>query len=167
VIAEARTMMSSVGRKFSEDYQIGEVEVPEFSTDRFLIELDRLEGRCAQELKGASSLLLRGRATLGALFFDTLALKVLHVFEIADREVRTWMNGFIRPLDAQLAAFQEQANSRVEGMGRVQNAETGLVSRMEELTMLMAQLGNQREGWEQHHRRLMALLDVQPAPSLA
>ncbi|HET7402157.1 MAG TPA: dynamin family protein [Usitatibacter sp.] len=167
VIGEARTMMASVGRKFSEDYQIGEVEVPEFATDRFLIELDRLEARCAQELKGASSLLLRGRATLGALFFDTVALKVLHVFEIADREVRTWMNGFIRPLDAQLAAFQEQTNSRIEGMGRVQDAETGLVARMEELTLLMAQLARQREGWEQHHRRLMALLDVEPAPSLA
>jgi dynamin family protein len=167
VIGEARTMMSSVGRKFSEDYQVGEVEVPEFSTDRFLIELDRLEARCAQELKGASSLLRRGSATLGALFFDTLALKVLHVFEIADREVRTWMHGFIRPLDAQLVAFQEQANGRVEGMARIQDAESGLVARMEELTVLTAEIGNQRRGLDHHHRRLMALLDVEREASLA
>jgi hypothetical protein len=160
-------MMASVSRKFSHDYRVGEVEVPEFATDRFLIELERLEARCTRDFKGASSLLRRRRATLGALFFDTVALKVLHVFEIADREVRTWMNGFIRPLDAQLVAFQEQTNNRVEGMARMQNAETGLVARMEELTMLMAEIGNQREGWEAHHRRLMALLDVERETSLA
>src|SRR5439155_14522330 len=94
VIHEARGLMATVSRKFSEEYQIATIEVPEFATGRFIVELDRLEALCARDFKGTTSLLTRRRSTLGALFFDTVALKVVHIFEIADREVRTWMNGF-------------------------------------------------------------------------
>ena len=167
VIAEARAMMGSVGRKFSQEFQIASVEVPEFATERFFIELDRLEDRCARDFKGAGSLLTRRRSTLSSLFFDTVVLKVIHVFEIADREVRTWLNGFIRPLDAQLTAFQEQSNARIEGMGRIQDAETDLVARLEELKALTAQMERQLEEWEAHHERLAAKLEVEREPSLA
>jgi len=167
VIGEARAMMSSVSRKFSQEYQIAAIEVPEFATERFLIELDRLQQRCERDFKGTSSLLMRRRATLGTLFFDTVALKVIHVFEIADREVRTWMNGFIRPLEAQLVAFQEQTNNRIEGMARIQNAETDLVARIGELEALTADVAQQRKQWEGHHETLMALLDVEREMSLA
>jgi hypothetical protein len=164
VIGEARAMMTTVSRKFSHEYQVANVEVAEFSTERFIIELDRLEERCARDFKGAGSLLTRRRSTLSALFFDTVALKVIHVFEIADREVRTWMNGFIRPLDAQIGAFQEQSNSRIEGMGRIQNAETDLVSRSDELRALVAEVEEQVRQWDAHHERLLALIEVEGAP---
>jgi hypothetical protein len=159
-IHEARGLMAMVSRKFSEEYQIATVEVPEFATERFLIELDRLEALCARDFKGATSLLTRRRSTLGALFFDTVALKVVHIFEIADREVRTWMNGFIRPLDGRLNAFQEQANARIEGMGRIQDAETNLVPRVEELKKLTQDVAAQVREWEHHHDAVMANLGM-------
>ena len=161
LIAEARSMMGMVSRKFADDYQIATVEVPDFATDRFFIEIDRLEQRCARDFKGAGSLLTRRRSTLSSLFFDTVVLKVVHVFEIADREVRTWLQGFVRPLDAQLSAFQEQSNSRIEGMGRIQNAETDLVARLEELRALAANVESHLGEWDAHHRSLMATLEVE------
>lgn len=167
VIGEARMMMGSVSRKFAEEYQIASVEVPEFATERFFVELDRLEERCARDFKGAGSLLTRRRSTLSSLFFDTVVLKVVHVFEIADREARTWMNGFVRPLDAQLTAFQEQSNTRIEGMGRIQNAETDLVARLEELKGLTADVEAQLEEWKAHHERLTAKLEVEREPANA
>jgi Dynamin family len=161
VIREAKAMMSTVSRKFTDEYQVARIEVAEFGTERFLVELDRLEEMCARDFKGAGSLLTRRRSTLSALFFDSVALKVIHVFEIADREVRTWMNGFIRPLDAQLTEFQEQTNARIEGMGRIQNAETDLVTRVEELRALASEVESQRGQWDAYHERVMALLDVE------
>jgi hypothetical protein len=161
VIGEAKVMMTTVSRKFTDEYQVANIEVPEFSTERFLVELDRLEEMCARDFKGAGSLLTRRRSTLSTLFFDSVALKVIHVFEIADREVRTWMNGFIRPLDAQLATFQEQTNSRIEGMGRIQNAETDLVARLEELRALAREVEAQRDQWQAHHERLLRSIDVE------
>jgi hypothetical protein len=167
VIEEAKTLMATVKRKFSEEYKIAVIENADFATGRFITELDRLEEHCALEFKGRSNLLLRSRKSLGALFFDTVALKVIHVFEIADRETRAWMGGFIRPLEAQINDYQEQSNTRIEGMGRIQNAETDLIAKLGELNRLVADVAAQHEQWEAHQRRLMALLDVDREPSLA
>ena len=167
VIADARAMMGTVSRKFAEEFRIATVEPTDFATARFLVELDRLEERCARDFKGAGSLLTRRRSTLSSLFFDSIALKVIHVFEIADREVRTWMNAFIRPLEAQLTAFQEQANSRVEGMARIQNAETGLAERIAELRELLAEVQTHAHEWDTHHESLLALLEFEREHSLA
>jgi GTP-binding protein EngB required for normal cell division len=167
VIDEARKVMSAVGRKMTEEYQIATVEAAPFGTERFLVELDRLEEHCRREFKGGSSMFLRSRKALGTLFFDSVAMKVIHVFEIADRETRTWMGGFIRPLEAQINAYQDQSNSRIEGMGRIQNAEVDLLAKLDELKQLAAKVAAQRDQWEAHQKRLMALLDVERQPSLA
>lgn len=167
VIGEARKMMSTVGRSFARDHHIAAPEIVDFATDRFPLEIERLEQRCARDFKGTASLVLHRRKTLGALFFDTVALQVVRVFEIADREVRTWMNGFIRPLEAQVATLQEQANGRIEGMGRIQDAEGDLVARLEELKAICAQVSAQRDQLEAHHERLRALVESQPERSLA
>ena len=131
------------------------------------MELDRLEERCARDFKGAGSLLTRRRSTLSSLFFDSIAVKVLHVFEIADREARTWMNAFIRPLEAQLSAFQEQSASRSEGMARIRSAETDLAGRIDELRALLAEVQRHAEEWDEHHESLMALLNFERQHSLA
>jgi hypothetical protein len=167
VIGEVHAMMASVSRKFSEEYRIATVEASAFATERFLVELDRLEERCARDFKGATSLLTRRRSTLSSLFFDSIAMKVIHVFEIADREARTWMNAFIRPLEAQLTAFQEQSNGRVEGMTRIRNAETDLVGRIEELRGLLDEVQRHGREWDEHHENLMALLEFEREHSLA
>jgi hypothetical protein len=139
VIGEVRSLMAEAKRKFAAEYGVTSETLAEFATERFLVELARLEEHCDRDFKSTTSLLTRGRKTLAALFFDTVATQVIRVFEIADREVRTWMNGFIRPLEAQLSAFQEQTNARIEGMGRIQNAETDLVARLDELQALLAE----------------------------
>ena len=167
VIEEARKVMAAVGRKMTVEYQIAIVEAAPFATGRFLVELDRLEEHCAREFKGGSNLFLKSRKALSTIFFDTVALKVVHVFEIAARETRAWMGGFIRPLETQINAYQEQSNARIEGMGRIQNAEVDLIAKLEELKRLAADVSAQREEWEAHQRHLMELLEVAREPSLA
>ena len=166
VIGEVKSMIAAAKRKFAELGMSIEA-MPEFATERFRVELARLEEHCDRDFKSASSLLIRGRKALGGLFFDTVAVQVVHVFEIADREVRTWLASFIRPLEAQLNAFQEQTNTRIEGMGRIQNAETDLVARLDEMQALVNDVEAQRAQWEAHRNRLGALLDVRREHSLA
>jgi hypothetical protein len=167
IIEEAKAMMTTVAHNLARDHRITPPEIVEFSTERFLVEIDRLEQRCARDFKGTASLVLHRRKTLGALFFDTLALQVVRVFEIADREVRAWMNGFVRPLEAQVNALQEQANARIEGMGRIQNAEGDLVARMEELAKMVSDVAAQRDQLEAHYQRIAALVEQEPERSLA
>ncbi len=163
VIHEVRVMMVTVNRKFSAEYGISPVEVADFATDRFPLELSRLEAACSRELKSTSSLLTRGSGKLAALFFDSVALKAIHVFEIADREVRVWMNAFIRPLEAQVSAFQEQANYRTEGMARIRNAEGDLIDRVGELQHFLEDLERLTREWESHQGRFRRLLEVREA----
>lgn len=160
VVAEARALMESAGRRFSEEFQVAKVAPADFSTGRFIAELDRLEGACARDFKGAGSLLTRRRSTLGALFFDTIALKAVNVFEVADRDARAWMTGFMRPLETQVNDFQEHANARVEGMGRIRTAESDLVSHLEDLRKLASDVKDQLEDGEDRRRKLMALLEA-------
>ena len=154
-------MMATVNRRFAESWGLSPVEAPPFPTDRFALELDRLEEHCSRDFRSTSSLLTRGRRTLAALFFDTVALKVVHVFEIADREVRTWMNSFIRPLEAQVSAFQEQANNRIEGMARIRDAESGLAERIEDMQRFLRECQERAREWDAHDQRLARLLDVE------
>lgn len=167
LIEEAKLLMNTMTRKFSQEYRILAEQPPDFTTARFMAELDRLQEQSAREFKGGSSLLLRSRKTLGVLFHDSVAANVVHVFEIADRETRAWMSGFIRPLEAQIATTQEQSDARIEGMGRIQNAEGDLITRLDELRRLVADLDEQRLGMQAREARLMALLEAEREPSLA
>jgi hypothetical protein len=167
VIRDARATMQSVGRKFTQEYKIAIVEIADFGTDRFLVELARIEEHCAREFKGGSGFMLKSRRSLGTLFFDTVGLKVINIFEIADRETKAWMGGFIRPLEAQINAYQEQSNSRIEGMGRIQMADADLVAKMEELRKLVGGLSAQRGELEAHQARIAAILEIEREPSLA
>jgi hypothetical protein len=163
VIGDVKAMIATVNRRFAESWGLSPVEVAPFSTDRFLLELDRLEAHCQRDFRSKTSLLTRGRGALAGLFFDTVALQVIHVFEIADREVRSWMNAFIRPLEAQVVAFQEQSNSRIEGMARIRDAESGLVERIEDLNRFLRECHSLAAEWEEHDQRLAQLLMVAPA----
>ncbi len=165
LIDEEKTLMGTVSRKFTNEYRIASVEAAEFATGRFLIEIDRVEEQCARDFKGGSSLFTRGRKSLGALFFDSAALKVIRVFEIADRETRTWMIGFIRPLDTLITAYQEQSNARIEGMGRIQTAEMDLLQRVEELRRVAGELAEQDSQWQGHQARLAEVLEPQRRPA--
>ncbi|HRA22535.1 MAG TPA: hypothetical protein PLK52_03195, partial [Usitatibacteraceae bacterium] len=164
VIGEVKAMMATVNRRFAESWGLSPVELAPFSTDRFLLELDRLEEHCSRDFRSASSLLMRGRRTLAGLFFDTVALGAIHVFEIADREVRTWMNSFIRPLEAQVGAFQEQANARIEGMARIRDAESGLLERVGGLQQFLSDCERLGREWEAHDGRIARLLAEAASP---
>ena len=119
---------------------------------------------CTRDFQGTGSLLTKRRSTLGTLFFDSIALNVVRVFEIAERESRSWMIGFIRPLEAHLANFQDNANTRLDGMGRMRNAEEDLLGRLQELKSLAQDVANQLAQGDEHRRKLMKLLEVEATP---
>jgi hypothetical protein len=73
------------------------------------------------------------------------------------------MNSFIRPLEAQVGAFQEQANSRIEGMARIRDAESGLMDRIGDLEAFLRQCDERAREWESHDARIAQLLEAEGA----
>ena len=154
VIEEARVSGTEASRRFATEFGVTPPEIVPFGPERFAHELSRLEALCARELKRATAMLLRPHTALAQLFFDSIAMKAVHVFEIADREARAWVGAFIRPLEAEIAARQERTNSRIEGMGRMQDAEGDLVERLDDVKSLVREMASMREELESHAARL-------------
>jgi len=165
-IGEARAAMAAVNRSFAGPLGLAPVEVAAFPTDRFLLEIDRLEEHCRRDFHSASSLLTRGRQALAALFFDTVALKVVYVFEIADRDARAWMNAFLRPLESQVAGLEDRARTRIVGVTKIRDAETDLAQHREDLQRYLREYAQREREWAAHAQRLARLLDIATAPSL-
>jgi len=141
------------------EYGLTPPETVPFGPDRFAFEIARLEALCARELKRTSSLVLRPRTALAQLFFDSIASQAVHVFDIADREARAWIAGFVRPLEAEVAVRQDRTNTRIEGVGRMQHAEGDLVERLEDVKGLVRELGSLRDELEAHAARLERQLE--------
>jgi len=142
------------------------VELAAFPTDRFLHEFNRLEEHCRREFHSASGLLMHGRQALAALFFDTVALKVVYVFEIAGRDMRAWMGAFLRPLETQVATLQDRARTRVAGVTKIRSAETDLAQHREDLRSFLRECTEREREWTAHAQRLARLLEGAAAPSL-
>lgn len=159
-IGEVQAMMSTVNQRFTSTWGLAPVELTPFPTERFFLEIDRLEAHCRRDFRSASSLLTRGRQALAGLFIDTVVLKSVHVFEIADREARSWMGGFLRPLEAQVATIQDRARSRVEGVEKIRDAESGLSQRLGDLQGYLRECAQHLHEWTAHEQRLMRLLDA-------
>lgn len=165
-IGEARATMAALNRRLAGPLGLAPVEVAAFPTDRFLLEIDRLEEHCRRDFHSASSLLTRGRQALAALFFDTVALKVVYVFEIADRDARAWMSAFLRPLESQVAGLEDRARTRIAGVTKIRDAETDLAHHQEDLQRYLRECAQREREWAAHAQRLARLLDIATAPSL-
>ncbi len=165
-IGEARATMAALNRRLAGPLGLAPVEVAAFPTDRFLLEIDRLEEHCRRDFHSASSLLTRGRQALAALFFDTVALKVVYVFEIADRDARAWMSAFLRPLESQVAGLEDRARTRIAGVTKIRDAETDLAHHQEDLQRYLRECAQREREWAAHAQRLARLLDIAAAPSL-
>ena len=154
VIDESGASAIEASRRLAAEYGLVPPEIVPFGPERFGHELARLEALSAHELKRGTAFLLRPHTALAQLFFDSVASKAVHVFEIADREARAWIGAFIRPLEAQVLARQERTNSRLEGIGRMQDAEGDLVHRLDDVKGLVRDLAAMRDELEAHAARL-------------
>jgi len=158
VIDESSASAVEASRRLAAEYGLTQPEIVPFGPERFAHELARLEALSAHELKRGAAFLLRPHTALAQLFFDSIAMKAVHVFEIADREARAWIGAFIRPLEAEMLARQERTNSRLEGIGRMQDAEGDLVQRLDDVKALVRELAAMRDELEAHAARLERLL---------
>jgi hypothetical protein len=158
VIDESGASAVESSRRLGADNGLAPPELGAFGAERFAHELTRLERLSAHELKRGTAFLLRPHTALAQLFFDSVAMKAVRVFEIADREARAWIGAFIRPLEAQVSARQDRSNSRLEGIGRMQDAEGDLVRRLDHVKGLVRELAAMRDELELHAARVERLL---------
>jgi hypothetical protein len=71
--------------------------------------------------------------TLTTKFFETLASRVIHVFEVANRDIENWLKAVIAPMESQVREHQLQLRRRLESIKRIYKATDTLEDRIQEL----------------------------------
>jgi hypothetical protein len=120
-------------KKFSEEHGLRHVKPPVFSTLRYQKELAKLERAYKEQFDTAFNMLTNEKMTLTTKFFETLASRVIHVYEVANRDVENWLKAVIAPMESQVREHQLQLRRRLESIKRIYKATDTLEDRVAEL----------------------------------
>jgi ubiquinone biosynthesis protein UbiJ len=132
-VDEIQTMMNVMYQKFSSEHGLASVNPPSHNLVRFHKEIDRLERIFNERFNTVLQMLTQGQRSLTAKFFETLASRVVHVFEIANRETEAWLKALIAPMETQVREHQMQLKRRLESVQRIHDATETLEERIREL----------------------------------
>lgn len=142
-VAEIQAMMAAMYKKFSEEHGLGQVTPPPFSTLKYHKELARLEKSFREHFNTIGNLLTTSQGRLTRKFFETVASRVVYVFEVANRDVENWLKAVMAPMETQVREHQLQLRRRLESIKRIHNATNTLEDRIQELEEMNRQLTEQ------------------------
>src|SRR5205085_16893 len=78
--------------------------------------------------------------TLMRKFFETVAARMKHIYEVASDDAANWIKSMRAPLENQMKERQRQVSRRIESVGRIREARTELDLRIVELSETKARL---------------------------
>ncbi|MDP3087019.1 MAG: dynamin family protein [Methylotenera sp.] len=132
-IDEIKKMMDVMYEKFSKEHGLRKSDPPAFSTLRYQKELAKLERAYKEQFNTAFNMIAHEKMTLTSRFFETLASRVIHVYEVANRDVENWLKAVISPMESQVREHQLQLRRRLESIKRIYKATDTLEDRILEL----------------------------------
>lgn len=132
-IEEIKSMMDAMYEKFSREHGLRKADAPSFSTLRYQKELAKLERAYKEQFNTTLNMIANEKMTLTSKFFETLASRVIHVYEVANHDVENWLKAVIAPMESQVREHQLQLRRRLESIKRIYKATDTLEDRINEL----------------------------------
>lgn len=133
LVVEIRIMMTAMYQKFSEEHGL-HVNTPSgFSVLGYQKEIARLERAYKEQFNTLLRMLTNEKLTLTTKFFETLASRVINVYEQVNRDVENWLKAMIAPMESQVREHQMQLRRRLESIKRIYKASDTLEDRIAEL----------------------------------
>lgn len=142
-IQEIRAMMTAMYRKFSDEHGLGAVNPPDHDLQKYRKEMARLEHIFSDRFDTVFKMLTLGQQQLTARFFETLASKVVQVFELANSETEAWLKALITPMETQVREHKIQLKRRLESVSRIHAATETLDDRIAELETSIGTVSDQ------------------------
>jgi hypothetical protein len=131
--SEIQEMMRAMYARFSAEQGSEPFVPPPFPMLRFQKEIDRLERAYNQHFNTLWNMLSKAKFSLTQRFFETIASRVKHVYDIANRDVETWLRAVMSPLETQVREHHLQLRRRLESVKRIHSASGELEERIVEL----------------------------------
>ncbi len=142
-IAEIGEMMAAMYLKL--DHGIDPVTVPPFSISRYREEIHRIESAYEQQFNTIYTFLTTEQYALTVRFFETLASRVLQVFDALNKEVDGWLKAVMSPVESQVREHQMQLRRRLDNIQRIHQAVDTLEDRIGELDQMHFEAMRQAE----------------------
>jgi uncharacterized protein YdcH (DUF465 family) len=168
IIKEIRAMMTAMYQKFSDEHGLAAVNPPDHSLHKYHKEMARLERIFDERFNTVFKMLTVGQSQLTAHFFETLASKVVQVFELANSETESWLKALIAPMETQVREHKLQLKRRLESVSRIHAATETLDERIAELEASIGTVSDQLDSLARINLRIAdALADALHKPALA
>ena len=163
-IDEIKKMMDVMYDKFSKEHGLRKSEPPTFSTLRYQKELAKLERAYKEQFNTAFNMIANEKMTLATKFFETLASRVIHVYEVANRDVENWLKAVIAPMESQVREHQLQLRRRLESIKRIYKATDTLEDRILELETIEKSIRAQMADLQILRQHMGNALDFESEP---
>lgn len=165
-ITEIEAMMDGMYHKFATDHGINIVAPPKFSTLKFTKELNRLERGYNDHFNTTLHVYGTWQNTLMSKFFETVASRVVYVFEVANRDAENWLKSVMSPMETQVREHQLQLRRRLESVKRIHKATDTLEDRIGELEAIDRGIAQQIDHLDRLQLRVSAALEYDPNDDL-
>ena len=155
-IEEIKGMMEAMYKKFNEDHGLSQATPTPFSTLKYHKEIARLEKAYNEHFNTVLNMLTHEKFSITTKFFETLASRVVQVYEIANQDVENWLKAIMAPMETQVREHQLQLRRRLESIKRIhkatdtledritelQHMETGILGQLQDLGLLRQHIAN-------------------------
>ncbi len=131
--AEIHGMMTAMYEKFNKEHGLESYKPVPYSTLKYQKEVDRLERAYNVHFNTLWNMASNIKFALMRKFFETVATRIKHVYEVANRDADNWVRAVMAPMETQVREHHLQLRRRLESVKRIHNATEELEGRMHEL----------------------------------
>ena len=130
---EIHEMMRAMYARFAKEHNVELYDPPAFSVLKYHKEVERLERAYNQHFNTLWNMASKAKFALMRRFFETVATRVKHVYDIANRDVEAWLKAVMAPLETQVREHHVQLRRRLDSIKRIHRAGDELEERIVEL----------------------------------
>ena len=130
---EIHDLMEAMYTRFAKEHGLEPFAPPPFSMLKYQKEIDRLERAYNVHFNTLWNMVSKAKFTLMKRFFETIAIRVKHVYDIANRDLESWLKAVMAPLETQVREHHLQLRRRLESVKRIHRASDELEERIVEL----------------------------------
>ncbi|MEP7274893.1 MAG: dynamin family protein [Betaproteobacteria bacterium] len=160
---EIHDMMKAMYVRFANDHGLEPFMPPPFSVLKYQKEIERLERAYNMHFNTLWNMVSKAKFALMKRFFETVASRAKHVYDIANRDVESWLKAVMAPLETQVREHHLQLRRRLESIRRIHQASDELEDRIAELEQAKNTLDGQMDGLA---AELRAIDEIAQAPDM-
>ncbi len=130
---EIHDLMRGMYTRWSEEQGLERYSPPSFSMLKYAKEIERLERAYNTHFNTLWNMVSKAKFALMKRFFETIASRAKHVYDVANRDAEAWLRMVMSPFETQVREHHLQLRRRLDSIRRIHGASGEIESRVTEL----------------------------------